>query len=337
MTAFVSDPSQAPVGPPPPFDPELEPALRMINEVLPPDAFSDLTALPTLRQGPPGMQPAPHEAFSKGGAFTVEERTVPGPQGAPDVSLLICRPAAAAVPVPVIYYMHGGGMVMGDNRSQVPEMLDMAQEVGAAVVSVEYRLAPETPHPGPVEDCYAGLAWTAEHAEELGFHPERIIVAGRSAGGGLAAALALMARDRGGPALFAQMLMYPMIDDRNDTASARQLAGLGLWDQASNQGGWTALLGDARGTNDVSPYAAPARAADLSGLPPAFIDVGSAETFRDEDATYASRIWQAGGSAELHVWPGGFHGFDGLVPQAVLSRNAREARAGWLGRILSMS
>ncbi|MEV6154612.1 alpha/beta hydrolase [Nonomuraea sp. NPDC052129] len=167
------------------------------------------------------------------------------------------------------------------------------------------------------------------------FHPERIIVAGGSAGGGLAAALALMARDRGGPALFAQMLMCPMIDDRNDTASARQLVGLGVWDQASNQGGWTALLGDARGTNDVSPYAAPARAADLSGLPPAFIDVGSAETFRDEDVTYASRIWQAGGSAELHVWPGGFHGFDGLVPQAVLSQNAREARARWLGRILS--
>ncbi|MBT2225083.1 alpha/beta hydrolase [Nonomuraea sp. NEAU-A123] len=335
MTRFVSDPSHAPIGPPPPFDPELAPALRMINEALPPDAFSDLTEIATLRQGPPGMQPAPHEAFTKGGAFTIEERTVPGPQDAPDVSLLICRPTAAAVPVPVIYHIHGGGMVMGDNRSQVPEMLDLAQEVGAAVVSVEYRLAPETPHPGPVEDCYAGLAWTVEHAEELGFDPERIIVAGGSAGGGLAAALALMARDRGGPALFAQMLMYPMIDDRNDTLSARQLAGLGTFDQASNQGGWTALLGDARGTDDVSPYAAPAREADLSGLPPAFIDVGSAETFRDEDVTYASRIWQVGGIAELHVWPGGFHGSDLLVPQAVLSQNAREARARWLRRILS--
>ncbi|MEU8364570.1 alpha/beta hydrolase [Nonomuraea sp. NPDC048882] len=134
------------------------------------------------------MQPAPDEAFTKGGAFTVEEQTVPGPQDAPDISLLICSPTVAAGPVPVIYHVHGGGLVMGDNRSQVPEMLDLAQGVDAAVVSVEYRLAPETPHPGPVGDCYAGLVWTAEHAQEQGFHPEQIIVAGGSAGGGLAAA-----------------------------------------------------------------------------------------------------------------------------------------------------
>jgi acetyl esterase/lipase len=335
MMTFVPDSVYTPVGPPPPFDPELAPTLRVINEVLAPDAFSDPANLTALRQGVPGMEAEPEEAFTRGGAFTLEERMVPGPRGAPDISLLICRPAERVAPVPVIYHTHGGGMVSGDNRANLARMLDVVQGMGLAVVSPEYRLAPETPHPGPVEDCYAGLVWTAEQAEEQGFDVERIIVAGASAGGGLAAALALMARDRGGPALFAQMLMCPMIDDRNDTPSARQLAGLGVWDRASNRGGWTALLGEARGTADVSPYAAPARATDLSGLPPAFIEVGSAETFRDEAVTYASRLWQAGGSAELHVWPGAFHGFDGIVPQAAISQDARAARNTWLRRILS--
>jgi acetyl esterase/lipase len=126
-----------------------------------------------------------------------------------------------------------------------------------------------------------------------------------------------------------------MLDDRNDTPSARQMAGVGVWDRVSNETGWTALLGDARGGPDVSPYAAPARATDLSGLPPAFIDVGSAETFRDEDVTYASRIWQAGGIAELHVWPGGFHGYAGLAPHAQVSRDTRAAHLRWLRRLLA--
>ena len=151
-------------------------------------------------------------------------------------------------------------MIMGDNRLGLPGMLEWAKELRATVVSVEYRLAPETPHPGPVEDCYAGLVWTAAHAAELGIDPRRMIVVGGSAGGGLAAAVALLARDTGGPVLAGQMLMCPMLDDRNDTPSSWQMAGLGIWDQASNEVGWTALLGDARGGPDVSPYAAPARA-----------------------------------------------------------------------------
>jgi acetyl esterase/lipase len=201
---------------------------------------------------------------------------------------------------------------------------------------VEYRLAPEHPHPAPVEDSYAGLVWTAEHAAELDVDPQRVIIVGGSAGGGLSAAVALLARDRGGPALLGQMLVCPMLDDRNDTPSAFQMAGLDIWDQSSNQMGWTALLGAQRGGPDVSPYAAPARATDLSDLPPAFIDVGSAETFRDEDVAYAVRLWQAGGRAELHVWPGGFHGFDGFAPQAPVSRDAKEARLRWLRRLLAV-
>ncbi|KFG04110.1 alpha/beta hydrolase fold domain-containing protein, partial [Streptomyces scabiei] len=175
---------------------------------------------------------------------------------------------------------------------------------------------------------------TVAHAEEIGGDPDRLVLAGGSAGGGLAAALALLARDRKGPRLLGQLLMCPMLDDRNDTFSAHQMAGLGVWDRTANETGWNALLGERRGTDAVEPYAAPARAADLSGLPPAFIDVGSAETFRDEDVSYATRIWQAGGSAELHVWPGGFHGFDGLVPGAAVSVDAREARLRWLRRLL---
>ncbi|MBE1537280.1 alpha/beta hydrolase [Actinomadura algeriensis] len=323
-----------PAGPPPPFDHELAPALRIINEHLAPDALADPDALAAMGEASALMDPPTDETLARDGAFTIEERAVPGPDGAPDVSLLICRPSSP-VPTPAIYHTHGGGMVLGNNRMGLVEMLDLAADVGAAVVSVEYRLAPGTPHPGPVEDCYAGLRWTAEHAAELGIDPGRIVVGGASAGGGLAAALALMTRDRGGPALFGQLLLCPMLDDRNDTPSSVQMAGLGVWDRASNNAGWTALLGDARGTDAVSPYAAPARADDLSGLPPAFIDVGSAETFRDEDVAYASRIWQAGGRAELHVWPGGFHGFDMMAPHAALSQDASAARLHWLRRLLA--
>jgi acetyl esterase/lipase len=333
VTLTSSTGPTAEVGPPPPFDPECAAVLAQMAEFLPPSLTPDM--IPLLRQPNPVMLPPTDEQLQRDGAFTVEERQVPGPEGAPDVSLLICRPTAATAPVPAVYHTHGGGMVVGDNRSGVLEVLDWAQELGLAVVSVEYRLAPETPHPGPVEDCYAGLVWTAEHAEELGIDPQQMVVAGASAGGGLAAALALMARDRGGPALAGQVLIYPMLDDRNETASAQQMAGLGVWDRTANETGWTALLGDARGGPDVSPYAAPARAADLSGLPPAFVDVASAETFRDEDVAYASRIWQAGGVAELHVWPGGYHGFDTFAPQAQISQEARAARVRWLRRLLA--
>ena len=321
------------VGPPVPFDPELQPALDEMSSA----GGMELTleAIPALRQAPSPFPPPTLEDLRRGGAFEVSERLVPGPAGAPEISLLICRPAGVQTSVACLYFIHGGGMIIGDNRGGgFPGALAHAEKLGAAVVSVAYRLAPETPHPGPVEDCYAGLVWTAEHAHELGVDPARIILGGASAGGGLAAAVALLARDRGGPALLAQMLLCPMLDDRNETPSSYQMAGLGVWDRAANEVGWTALLGAARGGPDVSPYAAPARATDLSGLPPAFIDVGSAETFRDEDVAYASRIWQAGGRAELHVWPGAFHGFSGMVPDAAISKAARAAQETWLRRIL---
>jgi acetyl esterase/lipase len=337
MTSTRSDSvgAAAVPGPPPPFDPELAAALSTLEDVLPPRGFGADVILALRENTSQIVELIPDEALTRDGAFTLEQRSVPGPDGAPDIALLICRPTAATAPTGAVYHIHGGGMIIGNSRIGMPEMLDSAEEFGLAVVSVEYRLAPETPHPGPVEDCYAGLVWTAEHADELGIDPGRLMVGGASAGGGLSAAVALLARDRGGPALLGQILMCPMLDDRNDTPSARQMAGLGVWDSGANATGWTALLGDARGTEAVSPYAAPARAGDLSGLPPAYIDVGSAETFRDEDIAYAARIWQAGGRAELHVWPGGFHGFEGMAPQAALSHDAKAARSRWLRRLLA--
>ena len=170
--------------------------------------------------------------------------------------------------------------------------------------------------------------------EELGIDPQRLIIGGGSAGGGLAAACSLMARDRGGPALLAQMLIYPMLDDRLTSGSSRELDGEGIWDSGSNLTAWTMLLGDRRGGSDVPAYAAPARAADLAGLPPAYLELGSVETLRDEDLDYARRIWAAGGIAELHVWPGAFHAFDLIAPDAEVTRAAADIRLAWLRRVL---
>ncbi|MHA3704189.1 alpha/beta hydrolase [Jatrophihabitans sp. YIM 134969] len=333
-TPVETRPDTRPVGPPPPFDPELAPVVELLAGIRAPDAYR-LDTIEQMRAPVPGVVSPTDEVLARDGAYRVEERTVPGPDVDPDISLLLCLPTGALAPTAAIYHVHGGGMIVGDNRFALVEILDLAAPLGAAVVSVEYRLAPETRHPGPVEDCYAGLVWVAGHAAELGIDPERIVVAGESAGGGLAAAVTLMARDRHGPQVFAQLLMSPMLDDRNDSRSARQMRGLGVWDQTSNRTGWDALLGvGVAGGPDVPAYAAPARATDLSGLPPTFVDVGSAETFRDEDVAFAVRLWQAGARAELHVWPGGFHGFDVVAPHAALSRDAVAARAAWLRRQL---
>ncbi|MFI6469659.1 alpha/beta hydrolase [Streptomyces sp. NPDC050516] len=273
------------------------------------------------------------EDLRAGGHFEVEELRVPA--DGRDVTLVSARPAGVSGPLPLLYYLHGGGMIMGNAWSVLPRLLrELALPLKLAVISVEYPLAPRTRHPGPIEACYAGFVWAAAHASGLGIDADRVIVGGKSAGGGLAAALALLTRDRSGPAPIGQLLLSPMLDDRDNTCSSHQMAGVDTWDRTSNSTAWRALLGDRYGAEDVSPYAAPARATDLSGLPPAYIEVGSAETFRDEDVAYANALWQAGGQAELHVWPGAFHGFDTFAPEAALSRDARDARARWLRRVL---
>ncbi|MEV4750222.1 alpha/beta hydrolase [Streptosporangium sp. NPDC049248] len=265
---------------------------------------------------------------------TIEDRTVPGPDGDPDIRLRIYRPAGRREAVPCLYWIHGGGMILGDVEMEDARLNDYVAELGCVIVSVDYRLAPEHPDPAPVEDCYAGLVWTAKNAAELGVDPDRIAVGGISAGGGLAAGTVLLARDRGGPALAFQLLICPMLDDRNTTPSSLEFAEAIVWNRAANLLGWKALLGERAGGDDVSPYAAPARAADLSGLPPAYVDVGELEVFRDECVDYVLRLVRAGVSTEFHLYPGAFHGFDGMLPQAEISRRASAERVVALRRAL---
>ncbi len=247
----------------PPLDPELAAVLTAVHEHLSPSITpGDIEA---LRASP--MFAVADEDLRRNGTVDLRNLFVPGPAGSPDISLLVLRPAGLAAGAPVFYHVHGGGMIIGDRRTGVAGVLDWAVDNGAVVVSVEYRLAPEHPDPAPVEDCYAGLLWTCEHAAEIGGDADRIVVAGASAGGGLAAGVALLARDRGGPRLLGQVLMCPMLDDRFVTPSSRELHGEGIWDATSNMTGWDALLGERRGGGDVSIYAAPARATGLAGLP----------------------------------------------------------------------
>ena len=311
--------------------PALDPELRELLADMPlmsqlsPEVLSQLRRLPST----------PIESLLAHRTVDRRELTVPASDGAP-IPLSVFSPVNTdrTTAAPCIYWMHGGGMVMGDRFSQIDIPLEWLDEFGAVVVSVDYRLAPEATGTALVDDCYQGLLWIAEHAEELGIDPARIVVAGASAGGGLAAGVTLLARDLGTPAIAAQMLICPMLDHRNTSASSRQYSGgPGVWTREMNEFAWRAVLGDLT-DEEVSEYVSPALAEDLSGLPTTYIDTGSAEVFRDEGTDYATRIWAAGGQAELHVWAGGFHGFDALYPQANISATARRTRTDWLARIL---
>ncbi|WP_370412403.1 alpha/beta hydrolase fold domain-containing protein [Streptomyces fradiae] len=316
-------------GPPTPFDPEV----RAVVEARGAGRREPMTAanLAERRARDAASRPRPTaEELRDGGRFEVAELRTPG------VTLVSARQAGLGGPLPLLYYLHGGAMVMGNAWSVLPTVLrEWAEPLGLAVLSVEYRLAPEASYPAAVEDAYAGLVWAAGHAAELGVDPGRFVIGGKSAGGGLAAALALLNRDRGGPPVLGQMLLSPMLDDRMDTYSAHQMSGVDVWDLTSHTTAWQAHLGALYGAPDTPPYAAPARATDLTGLPPAYVEVGSAEMFRDEGVAYANGLWRAGSQAELHVWPGACHGFDGLARHAALTRTARAARTDWLRRLLA--
>jgi acetyl esterase/lipase len=314
----------------PPFDAELAPALDGLPgyfTTLEPGSIGEFRAA-TAR--PPAV-----EDVIAGHPVEVVDHVIAGHDGGEIVVSVFRRTDRENDAAPGVYFLHGGGMVGGSRWAVAPMLVEWVLEYDAVAAAMEYRLAPEFPDPIPVEDCYAGLLWFVGRAEELGFDPRRVLIGGQSAGGGLAAGSTLIARDRGGPMPAAMLLMWPMLDDRNETMSAHQIDGVGIWDRTSNETGWTALLGDRRGTADVSGYAAPARASDLSGLPPAYIEAGSAEVFRDEAVAFASGIWAAGGSAELHIWAGGFHGFPGIVPTAALSHAAVQTREAWVRRRLS--
>lgn len=245
-----------------------------------------------------------------------EERTVPGPDGAPEIRLRIYHPTAVEGTKPGVYYIHGGGMIVGDLEAGDLECKTLCAQLGAVVVNVEYRLAPEHPHPAPVEDCHAGLKWFASQADALGVNADRIAIYGPSAGGGLAIATTLLNLDRKGPKIRFVMALYPMLDDRNVTPSSHQITSVGVWDRAANIEAWEAYLGGAQADH----YAAPARREDVAGFPPTFIDVGTEDAFRDEDIAFASKLLAAGVPTELHVFPGAFHGSELLATTAPLSQ-----------------
>ncbi|MEV7872582.1 alpha/beta hydrolase [Streptomyces sp. NPDC088124] len=311
--------------------PALDPELRELLADMPLMSRLNPEVLAQLRQLPS----TPIESLLEHRQVDRREITVPAKDGAP-IPLSVLSPANTdrTTAAPCIYWIHGGGMVMGDRFSQIDIPLEWLDQFGGVVVSVDYRLAPEATGTVLVDDCYRGLLWVAEHAAELGIDPARIVVAGASAGGGLAAGVTLLARDLDSPAIAAQMLICPMLDHRNTTTSSRQYSGVpGVWTGEMNAFGWGSVLGDLTDAA-VSEYVSPALAEDLSGLPTTYVDTGSAEVFRDEATDYATRIWAVGGQAELHVWAGGFHGFDALYPQAHISTTSRRTRTDWLARLL---
>lgn len=271
--------------------------------------------LPLLRQGfgaGLGLEENP-QALEK---VEATRRTVPGRSGDPDVGITLHVPRSTGVVRGAILHIHGGGYISGQPYALIPSHRLLAMELDCVIVSVDYRLAPDTRFPGAIEDCYAALAWLVAQADELGVDRSRIGVMGESAGGGLAASLALLARDRGEYALAFQHLVYPMIDDRTCTTdNPHPYAGEFVWTPTSNRFGWKCLLGEEPGGADVSPYAAASRATNLSGLPPAFINVGALDLFVDENIDYAQRLIRAGVPTELHVYPGAYHGFH-FVPDA---------------------
>ncbi|NEU26712.1 alpha/beta hydrolase [Paenibacillus polymyxa] len=259
------------------------------------------------------------------------------PSVAGEILVKIYEPAQRTdVKLPAMLWIHGGGYVMGH-----PDMDDalcerFVQAANCVVVSVDYRLAPEHPYPAAIDDCYAALTWMTDEAELLGIDLDRVAIAGASGGGGLTAALALMARDKGGPALIFQMPLYPMIDDRNVTASSHEItADNAPWSRKNNLTAWNMYLGNRIEDSEVSPYAVPSRAESLAGLPPTYTCVGQLDLFRDETIEYVARLAQAGVDVEFHLYPGTFHNFEGMVPQAEVSQRASQSYVDAIARALN--
>lgn len=299
------------------IDPELVPVLAQLPVI----ELSD-EVLPSLRAAGQQMMDTLRDQLPPFPSVLTEDRSVPGPEGHPDVPVRVYRPAEAAGVLPALVWIHGGGYIGGQLEQDDVMVKEWVRDIQLVVVSVEYRLAPETPFPGPLEDCYAALKWLHDHAADLNVDPARLAVGGASAGGGLAAGLVLLARDRKELPLCFQLLIYPMLDDRNIRSAEEAGSDHPIWTRASNLFGWRSYLGHAPGGEDVPDHAAPARAEKLEGLPPTFILVGELDLFLDEDIEYARRLLSAGVPTELHVYPGAFHGFEAVVPGAGVARRA---------------
>jgi len=295
------------------FDPELAAVIPLLQ-------LRDFSDVEAARAGLEAML-APINAGVDTSGLTIEDRTIDGPDGT-DLSVRVFRPTAAPDPLPAVLHIHGGGFAVGSVDMELGGCVQLASKIPAVVVSVEYRLAPEHPFPAGIEDCYAALCWLHGEAAALGVDRARVAVSGGSAGGGLAAGVALMARDRGGPGLCFQFLGIPELDDRLETPSMQQFVDTPMWNRPNAIVSWKYYLGDAPGP--VSPYAAPARAENLAGLPPAFVSTMEFDPLRDEGIIYALRLLQAGVSVELHQYPGTFHGSAMVTTAAVSRRQAAE-------------
>jgi acetyl esterase/lipase len=265
------------------------------------------------------------------------ERRIPGRNGAPDVRIYIVN-AKPGLARPALLHTHGGGYILGTAGGDLPSLQKLATQLDAVIVTVDYRLAPETTYTGSIEDNYAGLKWLHDHAEEIGVDRKRIAVGGESAGGGHAALLAIAARDRGEVPVMFQSLVYPMLDDR--TASSRPVRdhiGRLIWKAEQNRLGWHAFLGQAPGAASVPVAAVPSRNPNLAGLAPAWIGVGGIDLFVDEDIEYARRLVDAAVPTELLVVPGAFHGFDGIAADSKVAKRFSESRVNALRRAFEIA
>jgi acetyl esterase/lipase len=315
---------------------QLDSELRVVLEAFPTEGAVDLNNIPAARAKMRKLFTSMQATVPAIEGVTSQDHSAPGPQGNPAVRVRVYQPTDRPRLLPALLWIHGGGYVMGDLEQDDRLMKQIVKRVACVAVSVDYRLPPEHPFPAPVEDCYAGLQWLFAHAGDLGVDPSRIAIGGASAGGGLAAGLALLARDRKEVQVAFQLLIYPMIDDRNVTPASYAITDPRVWHRESNRLGWKAYLGRDGGGDDVSPYAAAARATNLANLPPAYIPVGALDLFIDENIEYAQRLIQAGVPTELHVYPGAFHGFDVLAPSAAVSKQFKTERDQALKRALHL-
>lgn len=305
------------------YDPELAPIIPLLPQLGMEDVAKARAGLEEIL-GSMARAEAPDDV-------TWDDRAIPGPTGAPDVTVRVYRPKKDGTGRPGVLYIHGGGFCVGSIESEHDGPLRICSNLGAVVVSVEYRLAPEHPFPAGFDDCYAALLWMAESYDALGIDPSRVAVMGGSAGGALAAAVALAARDRRGPRLCFQLLNIPVIDDRLDTPSMRQFTDTPMWNRPNAELSWKYYLGE--NPSEVSPYAAPGRATNLAGLPPAFVSTMEFDPLRDEGILYAMRLLEAGVSVELHQYPGTFHG-SAVIPTAAVSQRSAAEMTAVLARAL---
>jgi len=307
------------------YDPELAPLVASLP------VESDWSDMPAARTQMLALMGAMLDQPDPPG-LSHADRRIPGPAGSPEVRVRVYRPEGVDAPLPGVLYLHGGGFCIGSIETEHLGAAQAALAAEAVVVSVDYRLAPEDPFPAGIEDCYAALVWLAENAASLGVDADRIAVMGGSAGGGLAAGTALLARDRSGPDLCFQVLNIPELDDRLETPSMQEFIDTPLWNRPNAVWSWRHYLGDAVG-GDVSPYAAPARAEDLRGLPAAYVSTMEYDPLRDEGIRYAMRLLEHGVSVELHHYPGTFHG-SAMFTNAQVSQRASAEMMDALRRAL---